>query len=140
MLYLVIFGLEFEKAIVIFETNALKFVWLQSLVQNKNPYIWDQECLICIFLGWNLKILLSCFKSASSNLSCCKVWCKNKNPYIWDQKWLILIFLGWNLKKLLSYLESAPSNLPKCKFRGKTKMSKFGTKNGVNWVFFCWNL
>ena len=35
MLYLGIFGLEFEKAIVIFEINALKFVWLQSLVQKK---------------------------------------------------------------------------------------------------------
>ena len=37
MLYLGIFELEFEKAIVIFETNTFKFVWLQSLVQNKNP-------------------------------------------------------------------------------------------------------
>ena len=37
MLDLGIFGLEFEKAIVIFEINALKFVGLQSLVQNKNP-------------------------------------------------------------------------------------------------------
>ena len=35
MLHLGIFGLEFEKTIVIFEINALKFVWLQSLVQNK---------------------------------------------------------------------------------------------------------
>ena len=37
MLYLGIFGLEFEKAIVIFEISTLKFVWSQSLVQNKNP-------------------------------------------------------------------------------------------------------
>ena len=37
MICLGIFGLKFEKAIVIFEVNALKFVWLQSLVQNKNP-------------------------------------------------------------------------------------------------------
>ena len=36
MLDLGIFGLEFEKAIVIFEINALKLVWLQYLVQNKN--------------------------------------------------------------------------------------------------------
>ena len=36
MLYLGIFGLEFEKAIYIFEINALKFAWLQSFVQNKN--------------------------------------------------------------------------------------------------------
>ena len=37
MLYLGIFGQEFEKAIVKFEINALKFVWPQRLVQNKNP-------------------------------------------------------------------------------------------------------
>ena len=36
MLYFDIFGLEFEKTIVIFEINALEFVKLQSLVQNKN--------------------------------------------------------------------------------------------------------
>ena len=35
MLYLR-FELEFEKAIVIFEINALKFFLLQSLVRNKN--------------------------------------------------------------------------------------------------------
>ena len=37
MLYLDIFRLEFEKTIVIFEINTLKFVWLLSLVQNKDP-------------------------------------------------------------------------------------------------------
>ena len=37
MLHLCIFGLEFDKGIAIFEINALKFSWLQSLVQNKNP-------------------------------------------------------------------------------------------------------
>ena len=35
MLYLGIFALKFEKAIVIFEINTLKFAWLQSLLQNK---------------------------------------------------------------------------------------------------------
>ena len=37
MLHLGIFGLEFEKVIVIFDINALKFLLLQTLVQNKNP-------------------------------------------------------------------------------------------------------
>ena len=34
MLYLGIFGLEFEKVIAIFEINALEFASLQSLVQK----------------------------------------------------------------------------------------------------------
>ena len=37
MMYLGHFGLKFEEAIVMFQINALKFVWLQCLVQNKNP-------------------------------------------------------------------------------------------------------
>ena len=37
MLYLDIFRLEFEKAIVIFEISALEFAEEQSLVQNNNP-------------------------------------------------------------------------------------------------------
>ena len=37
MLHLGIFGPEFEKVIVIFDINALKFVLLQTLVRNKNP-------------------------------------------------------------------------------------------------------
>ena len=37
MLYFDILGLEFEKAIAISEINALEFVKMQSLVQNKNP-------------------------------------------------------------------------------------------------------
>ena len=35
MLYLGIFGLEFERIIVIFEISALEFSLLQSLVQKK---------------------------------------------------------------------------------------------------------
>ena len=34
MLYLGIFGLEFEKVIAILEINAVEFVALQSLVQK----------------------------------------------------------------------------------------------------------
>ena len=37
MINLGIFGLEFEKATVIFEINGLQFFKLESLVQNKNP-------------------------------------------------------------------------------------------------------
>ena len=36
MFYLGIFGLEFEKAIIKFKINALKFLWLRSLVQKKS--------------------------------------------------------------------------------------------------------
>ena len=34
MLHLGIFGQEFENTIVIFDINALKFIWLENLVQK----------------------------------------------------------------------------------------------------------
>ena len=71
------FEIEFENNIFIFEINTPNLS--NSKILWKKAYIWDQKCLICVFLGWNLRILLSCLKSASSNLCSCKVWCKNKN-------------------------------------------------------------
>ena len=41
--------------------------------------IWAQKCLIWGFFGWNLKdTILSCWKSAPSNLSNCKISRKSK--------------------------------------------------------------
>ena len=68
---------QFWKTIVIFEINTLEFPLFCA--KNKNSEIWDQKCQISVFCGWNLKTLMSYLKSASSNLSCCKVWCKNEN-------------------------------------------------------------
>ena len=58
MRYLGISGMIFENTIAIFEISTLKFVKLQTLVQETFQ-IWDQKCLIRVFLGWNLKIILS---------------------------------------------------------------------------------
>ena len=64
ILYLGIFQLEFEKAIVIFEISALKFVWLQ---------IWQkkQKCL-------NLKPKMS-------DLGICGLEFEKKYCHIWNQ-------------------------------------------------------
>ena len=69
MLYLGIFGLEFEKAIVAFEINALKSFRLQSLVRKKNSgqkmpnlSILDQKCLVWVFLGHSFKKAIVIFK------------------------------------------------------------------------------
>ena len=67
-----IFGLEFENIILMFQIIVLEFVLMQSLVQK---FI----CLILVFLGWNLKKLLSYLKSAPSSLSDYKFREKNKN-------------------------------------------------------------
>ena len=123
--YLGFCGKNFKKAIAIFEISISNLSSCKISRKNKNTWIWDQKCLIWIFLTKNalfgyfwariLKKLLSYLKSAPSNLSICKISRKNKNAYIWDQICLFCVFLGWNLKTILSYLKSAPSNLSNCK-------------------------
>ena len=46
---------------------------------KKNPYIWDQDCLIWAFWDWNLKIILSYLKLVPSDLPNYKVSHKIKN-------------------------------------------------------------
>ena len=40
------FELEFENDIVVFKFSTLALSW-----KNKNAWIWEQKCLICVFLG-----------------------------------------------------------------------------------------
>ena len=98
----------------------------------------DQKCLILLFLGWNLKSILSYLKSAPSNLSNNNIFRKSESTYTWDKNALFGYFCEriWK-KKLFSLLKSAPSNLPISKTsRKKKKMSKFGTKNA--WFGYFW--
>ena len=60
---------EFEKNIVIFEINTLEFVLLQSFMKKWKFLNLGQKYLISIFLGKNLKKILSYLKSAPSNFS-----------------------------------------------------------------------
>ena len=74
-LYLGNFALTFLGKILVSylkvaPSNLLDCNFLQ---RNKNAQIWDQKCLIWIFLGWNSKTILSRLKSAPSNLSNCKI-------------------------------------------------------------------
>ena len=67
MPYLGIFGLEFERNIVIFEistSNHHPRICLNEKFreENKNASIWDQKCLIWVFLCWNFRKLLSYLK------------------------------------------------------------------------------
>ena len=131
MLYFGIFGLQFEKAIVIFEINALKFVWLQSLVQNKNPKVWDEKCLILEFLGWNLKKLLPYLKSAPSNFFWLKILRKKKiSKFETKNVWFGYFWTGiW--KKYYHIWNQHPRICLIAKYCEIMKMPKFRTKNAL---------
>ena len=72
MLYLGIFGLDFEKVIAIFEISVLEFILLQSLVQKQTSLNLRPKML---YLGiFGLKFENNIVKeSAPSNLSDCKI-------------------------------------------------------------------
>ena len=72
-------GTVFRKTIVIFEISTLKFVYLQNFPKKQKCLNLGPKCLIWVFLGWNLKTILSYLKPAPSNFSNCKILWKNKN-------------------------------------------------------------
>ena len=140
MLYLGIFGLEFRKAIVIFEINALKFVWLQSLVQlkiikfgTKNAlfrYFWPKmRCL------WILEKLLSYLKSTPKFIYLQNFTKKKQPKFRTKTAWFGSFGAGtwkqfchiWNQYLQICLIE---------KFHWKAKMPKFGTKNALFGYFW----
>ena len=68
MPYLGIFGLEFEKIILIFEISTLKFVWLQNFVKKQKWVKTDQKWVIRVFLSWNLKENIVIFEISTLDL------------------------------------------------------------------------
>ena len=81
--------------------------------------IFDQNCLIWIFIGKSFKTTIVIYEISTlifvylqnfmknqkcliyvllgwnmKTLSNCKIWWKHKNAYIWDEKCLIWVFLG----------------------------------------------
>ena len=94
-----------------------------------------QKCLIYVFFRWNLKTILWNLKSATSNLSNCKLLQKNKNASVSDQKCLIWVFLGENFWKPLSYLKSAPWNFPICKIFWRNKNALILVQKCLNYFW-----
>ena len=73
-------GWDVEKVFWYLKSMPSNLPSLKFSRKNSNAKIRDQRCLIWVFLDWHLQYILSYLISASSNLSCCKVWCKIKNP------------------------------------------------------------
>ena len=109
------------------KSAPLNLLYCKFWFKIKYPQIWDEKCLIWVFLGFNLKVILSYLNQhlrifLISNFG-------EKTKFIWD-------FLGQNFKKLLSYLKLAPSILPTCKIsRKKRKCLNLGPKMNQLGVF-----
>ena len=88
----------------------------KSRIKNAVLSIFDQKCLIWVFLAWNLQTILSHLKPAPST----------KMLKFGTKKSLVWVYFGWNLKTILPYLKSGNS----------TKIHEFGTKNV--WFGYFW--
>ena len=71
MLYLDIFGLKFQKKLLLYFKSAPSNLPNDQVLckDNKAPQNWGQKCLIWIFLGRNYKKVLSYLKLVPQNLS-----------------------------------------------------------------------
>ena len=129
-----VFGVEFENTIVIFETNTPNLS--NCKISRTRMSKFGTKSLICIFLCWNLKGLLSYLKSASLNLSCCKVSAKVKILTFGAKNVLFGYFWARISKK--NYCHNWNKHPRICliaKFWEKTKTSKYGTKNALSGYF-----
>ena len=92
----VFFGLEFEKAFVIFEINILEFFLKERFLLKWKSFNLGPKMPYLDILGWNLKVLLSYLKSAPPNLPNCK----NSDCKMSKFGTKNTLFLGWNFKNL----------------------------------------
>ena len=127
MLILGIFRPKYEKNLLShFEISTLGFCQMQKFVHNKKKSNLETKMPCLGILRCKLKKLLSCLKSAPSNLL----------------KWIVKIlkfgtkipFLGifkLELKKQLAYLKSTPSNMSECKNSCKTKKTNKKKKSNL---------
>ena len=79
MPFLVFLDQKLEKTIVIFGISILEFAEMQKNAQNKKKIKFGTKMSHLVILGFKFEKVLSYLKSASSNLSKCKVSRKVKN-------------------------------------------------------------
>ena len=131
----------FWKTIAIFEISALQFALWQSLVQKQKFLNFRPKCLICVFLGWHLKIILSYLKSAPSNFVNYKISWKNRNRLNRGPKNALFgYFWTRTFKNYCHIWNQHPRICLVAKFCEKTKLPKSGTKNilfGYFWARIC---
>ena len=164
-LYLVIFRLDFEETVNIFEIWTREFFCIQSFMQKNLNF--EKKSSIQVFIDWNWKNLLSYLKSTTSHflkqsfvkkgkslnlglkLNCLGIfWLGFDNTIVIIEistlKFVLLqclgqqnslSFLGWNFKIILWNSNSMASILSYRKHHQQTKMPKFKTVNPLLWWF-----
>ena len=143
MLYLGIFGLEFEKKnIVIFEINTLKLFQKQSFLRKEKSLNLGQIILIWVNLNWKLKQkkLFSHLKSAPSNSPNWKLWCKNENSSVWNRNALFWYFGLKFWKSCCHIWNQYPQICLTAMFSTKIKFLEFGDQKCLIWRVLVWNL
>ena len=133
MPYMGIFGQELEKKLLSYvksEPSNLSICKNVFLWKNNNTQIWDQKCLIYVFLVWNLEKILSYLKSATSNLSNYKIL-RKKMPNFGTENALFSCFCT-EFSKNYCYISNQCLEIWLiAKLFEEIKMPKFETKNAL---------
>ena len=142
-----ILGLVFENNIFIFEINNLEFVLLQNFAKKqkclnlgpKMPYlsIFDQKCLIWVFLGKNFKRAIVIFEISNPWIfliaECCEIM---KMPKFETKRALFGYFWARTLNNCCHIWNEHPWISVIAKFFKETKLPKFQTKNALFGYFW----
>ena len=110
-------------------------------LEAKLPFwgIFDQECLVLVFLGKKFRKTIVIFEISTLKFVSLKNFTEKQKCLNLGQKYLIYVFLDWNLKTILSYLKSTPSNLSNCKISRENKNACIWDQRCFIWVFLTKN-
>ena len=88
-----IFGLEFEKTIVIFDISTFEFVDMQSLMFQKKKLNFGLKFLYLSTFGLEFEKTIVIFEFSNFELVKMQSFMLNKKSLTWDQNCLIWVFL-----------------------------------------------
>ena len=143
MPYLDIFGLEFQKTIVIFEVSTLEFVKFQNFVKKwkclnfgmKMPKFGTKYTLFGYFCARILKNICHIWYQHPQTSVTAKLLEKMKRPTFGTKNTLFRHFITGILKYYCHIWNQHPRICLIAKFWGKTKMPKFWIKNAFLGIF-----
>lgn len=86
-----------------FEINTSNFPKYKFLCKNRNSQVWNQRCLILVFLDWNLKkTIAKIWNQHPQTCQHAKICRKNKLQ-IWNQKGLVWVFFNFLINFFINF-------------------------------------
>ena len=86
-----------------FEINTSNFPKCKFLCKNRNSQVWNQRCLILVFLDWNLKkTIAKIWNQHPQTCQHAKI-CRKNNLQIWNQKGLAWVSFNFLINFFINF-------------------------------------